>query len=121
MLKAWGASITAIGTRLFAVGAAATAAFFGAGKIFADTGSQLNDMATRTGITVEALSVLKYAAEQNSASVEDLDKGLGKMSRTIIDAARGPGPARDALERLNLTIQDLQGLSPDKQFELISD
>jgi flagellar biosynthesis GTPase FlhF len=43
------------------------------------------------------------------------------MSRNIIEAARGSASARRDLARLGLTIDDLTGLSPDQQFELIAD
>jgi flagellar biosynthesis GTPase FlhF len=120
-LKAFGASITALGARIAGLGVTLALPFLGAAKLFADMGSDILDMSQRTGVAVEALSELRYAAEQSGSGAEDLEKGLRTMSRTIIEAARGSASARRDLARLGLTIADLTGLSPDQQFELIAD
>jgi hypothetical protein len=120
-LKAFGASITALGARIAGLGVTLALPFLGAAKLFADMGSDILDMSQRTGVAVEALSELRYAAEQSGSGAEDLEKGLRTMSRNIIEAARGSASARRDLARLGLTIADLTGLSPDQQFELIAD
>ena len=72
--------------------------------------------ATRTGASVEALSELAYASDLAGASMEDLETGLRKMQRSIVDAALGSDSARDALRLLGLTcrgtfnVAALQGL-----------
>lgn len=120
-LKAFGASVTALGARIAGLGVALALPLLGAAKLFADMGSDMLDMSQRTGVAVEALSELRYAAEQSGSSAEDLEKGLRTMSRNVIEAARGSASARQNLSRLGLTIADLSGLSPDQQFELIAD
>jgi hypothetical protein len=120
-LKAFGASITALGARIAGLGVTLALPFLGAAKLFADMGSDMKDMFDRTGVAVEALSELRYAAEQSGSGAEDLEKGLRTMSRNIIEAARGSVQTRRNLSRLGLTIADLTGLSPDQQFELIAD
>ena len=120
-LKAFGASITALGTKLAGLGVTLALSFLGAAKLFADMGSDMKDMSERTGVAVEALSELRYAAEQSGSGAEDLEKGLRTMSRNIVEAARGSKEARKGFARLGLTIADLAGLSPDQQFELIAD
>ncbi|GIW55566.1 MAG: hypothetical protein KatS3mg082_1970 [Nitrospiraceae bacterium] len=120
-LKAFGASITALGAKLAGLGVTLGLPFLGAAKLFADMGSDMKDMSDRTGVAVEALSELRYAAEQSGSGAEDLEKGLRTMSRNIIEAARGSAQAQRNLGRLGLTIADLTGLSPDQQFELIAD
>ena len=120
-LKAFGAGVREIGTKLAGLGAAVVAPLAGAAKVFADAGSRLWDMSKRTGVSVEALSILGYAAEQAGASTEDLEKGLRKMQNTITDAAQGSASAQEALARLGLTVKDLAGLSPEEQFRLIGD
>jgi len=120
-LKAFGASITALGAKLAGLGVTLALPFLGAAKLFADMGSDMKDMSDRTGVAVEALSELRYAAEQSGSGAEDLEKGLRTMSRNIVEAARGSKEARKGFARLGLTIADLTGLSPDQQFELIAD
>ncbi len=120
-LQAFGAGITSVGTKFLTLGAALGAPLLLAAKTFADMGSDLLDMSQRTGVAVEALSGLRYAAEQSGAGAEELEKGLRTMNRTVIEAARGSASARQAFGRLGIAVEDLSGLSPDRQFELIAD
>lgn len=53
--------------------------------MFDSAGSQLNDMSTATGISVENLSFLKYAAEQSSTSIESIAKAAKFMQKNGID------------------------------------
>ncbi len=119
-LKAWGASVTAIGRSMFTGGAAVLGALGGAGKVFADMGSRFADMSARTGASVEALSELGYAAEMSGADLETLETGLRKMQKTIGEAASGSKSAEDALAGLGLTLADLKDLSPEDQFVRVS-
>ncbi len=120
-LKAFGEGVRNIGLKMAGLGAAVVAPLAGAAKSFADMGSKLWDMSKRTGVSVEALSVLGYAAEQSGADVESLEVGLRKMQETVVDAASGSSSAQEALALLGLTVQDLVGLSPEQQFKLIAD
>jgi hypothetical protein len=120
-LKAFGASIQALGTKLAGLGITLAIPFLGAAKLFADMGDDMAKMSARTGVAVEALSELRYAAQQSGAGAEDLERGLRTMNRNVVEAARGSVQARRNLSRLGLTIADLTGLSPDQQFELIAD
>jgi hypothetical protein len=120
-LKAFGEGVRNIGLKMAGLGAAVIAPLAGAAKSFADMGSKLWDMSKRTGVSVEALSVLGYAAEQSGAEIESLEVGLRKMQKTIVDAASGSTSAQESLALLGLTVADLAGLSPEQQFKLIAD
>ncbi|MCC6653316.1 MAG: hypothetical protein IT348_19350 [Candidatus Eisenbacteria bacterium] len=78
-------------------------------------------MSARTGASVEALSELGYAAQQSGTSAASLEGGLKHMQRTLADAAGGSETSAEALGNLGLTVADLQGLSPDQQFERIAE
>lgn len=120
-LKAFGAGITSVGKRLSLLGAGLTAPLVASAKVFADMGSDLLDMSQRTGVSVEALSELGYAAEQTGTDMATLEAGLRRMQRTILDASDGMASAVDALTHLGLSVDQLQGLSPEDQFKLIAD
>jgi hypothetical protein len=120
-LKAFGDSIRNLGLKAIALGSAILAPLGAAAKTFADMGSRMWDMAKRTGVSVEALSALSYAAEQSGAGVEAFENGIRRMQRTLYDAGRNLSTATDALAELGLTIQDLEGLSPEAQFRLLAD
>src|SRR5512133_3006131 len=78
-LEAFGSGIRHIGTRMMAAGGAVTAPLVAAAKAWADAGANLALMSARTGIGVEALSALSYAAEVTGTSLEDMETGLRKM------------------------------------------
>jgi hypothetical protein len=120
-LKAFGASVSAIGMKLATLGGAALAPMLGAAKMFGSTGDDLAKMSLRTGASVEALSQLGYAAAMADVDMDGLDKGLRKMQKFLDAAATGSGEARESLARLGLTAANLAGLAPDKQFELLAD
>ena len=120
-LKAFGDSIRNLGMKTVGLGAAMIAPLGVAAKSFADLGSRMWDMSRRTGVSVEALSVLGYAAEQSGAGTEALEKGIRRMQRTIYDAGRDLSTATDSLADLGLTFQDVEGLSPEAQFRLLAE
>src|SRR4051812_10277800 len=84
-LKAFGSAVGSIGKTMLKLGGGILGPLAAAGKVFADMGSELNDASQRTGIAVEALSALKFAAEQSGSSLEGLEGGLRKMQKTITE------------------------------------
>ena len=88
-LKAFGASVRMMGLKMMAFGGAVAAGLALATKSFAAQGDVLDKMSKRTGVSVEALSELTYAASQSGTAIEGLEKGLGRMQRNILDAERG--------------------------------
>lgn len=120
-VAAAGSMVTGFGSKLLGLSALAAGGLGAAVKTFVDAGSAMDDMSQRTGIAVEALSALDYAAEQSGADLETLEGGLRTMQRTIGEAAGGTKSAADALSSLGVSAAELQGLSPDKQFALLAD
>ena len=120
-LTAWGGAMQGMGAKIAAVSGAAMAPFMAAVKSFMDGGDQLNKMAARTGMTVEALSSLAFAAEQSGADLTTLEGGLRGMARTLLNAERGLSTAVDSLDILGLSADQLQGQSPEDQFLTIAD
>lgn len=120
-LRAFGAGVKAIGVGVLVGSAAIAAPILSAGKAFAATGDVLEKMSRRTGIGVEALSELGFAAEQSGGGLEVLEKGVRTMQRTINDAERGLSTAVDALDDLGLSADRLRGLSPEGQFKAIAE
>jgi hypothetical protein len=120
-LKAFGAGVQSIGTKLFALGSAAVAPLLATTNVFASMGDQLAKMSARTGISVESLSELGYAADQSGASLEMLEGGVRKMQKFLLDAAERSTTAVQTLSRLGLSLSDLGSRSPEQQFELIAD
>jgi hypothetical protein len=70
------------------VGGAITAGFGAALKMFESNGSQLEELSSATGIAVEQLSFLKYAAVQSGAGIEELTKAARGLITKGIDPSR---------------------------------
>jgi len=120
-LEAFGASVQAMGFQLVAAGGAVIAPLLAAVQHFATAGDQVNKASDRTGVAVEALSELAYAADQSGANLETLEAGLRRMQTTVLDAARGSATAQESLAMLGVTVEQLAALSPDEQFKLLAD
>ena len=120
-LKAWGAGLTAAGTKAALIGTAMISPFVAATKAFSDAGSQLVDMSQRTGVSVEALGGLKYAAEQSGATLEDLEGGIKNMHTALHDAASGVDTARKKFQSLHLSVSELKNLPADQVFLKIAE
>ncbi|MCC7409108.1 MAG: hypothetical protein IT442_13655, partial [Phycisphaeraceae bacterium] len=120
-LEAFGKTVRGLGLKMTALGAAMVAPMLAATKVFAGMGDDVAKMSARTGVSVESLSELGFAAELSGMSLEDLEVSLRKMQKTLVEAASGSAGAVDALAKLGLTAEDLQGLSPDEQLKRIAD
>ena len=70
------------------------------------TEDELSKLSQRTGVTVEDLSRLEYAASLSGVSMDDLSNALKQTAKNMADAKRGTGDALPALEALGLK-QDL--------------
>lgn len=119
-IRALGKRLTAIGTQFATAGAALGGALAGATKIFADAGDRLDKMSKRTGLSVETLSELDFAAQRSGTSLGTLENGIRRMQGTLRSAERGLSTAGDALNTLGLDFRQIRNLSPEDQFTLIA-
>ncbi len=116
-----GQRVAAVGATITGVGTAVVGALGAATTGFVQTGDALDKMNQRTGVSVEALSTLTFAAEQSGSGMETLENGIKGMQRNLLDAERGLSTANDNLADLGLTLSDLKGLSPEEQFKVFAD
>lgn len=111
------------GRAAFAVGASVAAAMGLATAKFASFGDQLDKMSARTGIAVESLSELKFAAEQNGASLDELGAAVLRMNRRLgrITAGQGTSAQVEAMNALGLSAERLERLNPEQRLFAIAD
>jgi hypothetical protein len=88
---------------------------------FVDAGAGLQDMADRTGASTEALSQLRYAAEQSGSSIDDVERGMRKLGDVTTEAARGSTAAQKALENVGIATKDIAGKSIEHQFLMVAE
>jgi len=105
---------TGIGAIVTAVGAATAAV----GQ-FASMAGGLDDAAKRTGASAEALSQLRYAAEQNGATLDDVEKAMRRLGDVMSDVEKGSKTSTMALEAVGLSLADLEGLTVDQRLQAV--
>lgn len=108
----FGKTLTGVGVAVSAVGIP-----FGvmAGKAI-DAGDALDEMAARTGASVEVLSAVGFQAKQAGASMESVEKAFKASSKVMEDAATGSKAAADSLNKLGLSSRDLFAMNPDQRL-----
>ena len=120
MLVGWSDGLKSVGKKLALVGAVGVSGFLAATKSMADMSGQIDDMSQRTGVGVESLSALKFAAEQTGATLDDLGDAFKNINNLITDAEKGADDARKKLAAVGLTIEDIKDLPADKVMERLA-
>jgi len=114
-----GRELAGIGAKFAAIGGAAAGGMIAATVAFGSAGSALLDMSKRTGMSVEALGRLGFAAEQNGATLEDVSKGVINLNRSFAEASNGSKEATASFARLGLSMAQLSGMTPEERFRAI--
>jgi hypothetical protein len=102
----------ALRTTLVAAAAAASAALAGLASSVRSTLNSMDDMsksASKIGIPIEELSRLKYAADLSGVSMEGLQTSVGRLSRTMSDAASGGKASAQAFGKLGINVKNADG------------
>ena len=118
---AFAGGVRSVGIGMVAVGTAIVAPLIAATAQFAASGDQLNKMSARTGVAVEELSALGFAAKRNGSDMKTLEGGLKRMQANLSDFKRGVGESKDRLEQLGFSANSFDGKSQAEQFKLIAD
>ena len=70
--------------------------------------------ADKLGVTTEALSGLRLAAELTGVQQRQLDLGIQRMTRRMAEVATGTGEAKEAVRELGLDAKELSKLPTDQ-------
>jgi hypothetical protein len=120
-VQKFGAAVRGIGLQAGFAGAAVFAPLAAASGAYAQHGEQLDLNSKKTGVSVEDLSTLGYAAQQSGVDTDSLTVALNKMGRTLTQAQQGSRQATDAFRTLGIDLQSLTRLNPDQRFKAIAD
>lgn len=115
-LKSFGTMLAGIGGGLMAGGGVLAAPLIGFIKSFTDTGTQLQLLHERLGMSVEDLSALEGMAREVGLPLEDLANDIFKFQ-----VALGSGKAAKALTDIGVAAADLNGKTTAEQLALIAD
>ena len=105
-------------------GIAAAGALLGIAKIGKDAFDSavgISQMADKTGLTTQTLSVFHKVAGDVGASTEGVDKALIKAAKSITEFQQGTGKSASAFAMLKIAQKDFVGLSPDQKIKLVTE
>jgi hypothetical protein len=124
LTSAAGGASSSLGGMAVAAGAAAAGLAVAGGVALelaeraAKIGGELNDMSEKTGISVAALSNLKYAVDVAGGSLEQVSNGIFMFQRNL---GEGSDKVVQGLGRIGLSIEQIEAMSPDQQFLAIAE
>lgn len=84
-----------------------------------DSADALDEMAQRTGIAVESLSLLVPAAELSAVSTDKFEAGLKKLATGMLEAATGSEASAQNFEALGVAVQNQDGTLRDSEQVLL--
>ena len=108
-LKTEMGALSALSSRLFTggfAGAAVVTGLVAMAKTAVDAADALNEMSERTGISVDNLGRLQYAAKLSGVESDVLAKSLQKLSVEIASAAGGSVESAAKFERFGINVRD---------------
>jgi hypothetical protein len=100
---------------------ASVGGFFGAFRKAAEDIDAASKSAKRLGIEANSFESFSQVAEEAGVSVGQMTGMLTTLNRNVGNLGNGSKNAQQAFASLGLTFADLQGQSPERQFELISE
>lgn len=74
-----------------------------------DAADQLAKLSQKIGISVEALSTLRFAAQLSDVSLETLQKGIKGLSQNIAEANTGIGDGAQVFDALGISVRNADG------------
>lgn len=112
-----------MGLAMAAAGTAIVGGMLAASKAAIDYGDNLNDLRMKTGVSVENLAKLGFAAEQSGSSMDGMSTGLKFLAKNMEAAIAKGGDQRAAFNALGLTSKDLAAANGDvnKVFLTLAD
>lgn len=91
----------ALGRRIAFMAVGAGVALYGVMRSAIEAGDQLDVMAERTGLSVDAFAQLQYAARQADVEQEDFSRAMDQFNRRLGQARAGTGPLLAFLKRVS--------------------
>ena len=119
--KSIGSSVSRIGGAIAGVGASIAGPLSAAVVSFAAAGDVLDKMSKRTGVAVESLSELAFAAEQSGSSIDGVERGIRGMQKALLNAEMGSKDVVDAFAAIGVQVESLAGMKPEDQFTVLAD
>jgi hypothetical protein len=82
-------------------------------------GDDLGDLSERLGVSTDSLETWGFAAQVSGLSAEAMSSSLGFLQRSLSQAVTGDANARQAFNRLGVTLTDTEGRTRDLDAVLL--
>lgn len=79
------------------------------------TAGEIDDLAKQTGLTVEEVQKLMYAAELSGTSYDTITSAMAKLVKNMSTAQKGTGDAAEAFKALEVDVENSSGVLRDNQ------
>lgn len=119
-LQTFGKNLQKAGAGMAAAGASITAALGLAVKSLANAADTADDTAKRTGLTVEAVQELGYAAKMCGTDLGTVEIALRTMQRNLADTGAESATFKGALEAMGINLKELRQMNPQEQFDTLT-
>lgn len=86
-----------------------------------DLGGELNDLSTRTGESAGQLLVLQQAFDNTGVGADKVGASINKLQKFMEDAANGGDKQNEVMNRLGISLADLQGKTPTQQMQIFAE
>ncbi len=106
------AAVDSTANTFMGIGAVMAGAVAGATVNFARTADAIQDLSTKTGIGVEELQRLQYAAKMSGSDLGGLEVAVKKMQQAVYSGS-------DAFAELGLSIDHLKMMDTSQQFNAV--
>ncbi len=113
--------IRSAGIAMAGIGTVVFGGLFKATKDTGELGEELLNLNKKTGISVEALSELKYMADTSGASLASVETAIKQMNNALDDSMKSTAKDTNAFKRLGLSLEELKKLKPDERFWQIAE
>lgn len=109
-MDSFGSGMAKAGVAIGVAMAAAATALAVSIKHAVDEADKLGKMAQKIGVPVEELSALKHAADLSGVGIEALGTSMGKLAKTMVEAAAKPASeAANAFRALGVSVTNSDG------------
>lgn len=119
-LQTFGKNLQKAGAGMAAAGVSVTAALGLAVKSLASAADTADDTAKRTGLTVEAVQELGYAAKMCGMDLGTVEIALRTMQRNLADTGAESATFKGALEAMGINLKELRQMNPQEQFDTLT-
>lgn len=114
--------LVAKATKAAAVGIGAAATALGALTVRQALAiDQTAKLARSLGVGLREFQAIALVADEAGIAQEGLGKAIQTSQKAIFEAANGMATYKRSFDQLGISLDDLNGLSPDKQFNMIAE